>query len=137
MKKIDCSKNCRKTDQMRSSSNCMKIAFIREGQIIYSCDANIKSPEEISYYNCQFIDNGIKSECKTCSLPCITKKQKTKSRVLRNMNILGGKEKDFQKESSVATYARGVASDGLSGKPIDIEKFKLIYKILSKNKHGG
>jgi hypothetical protein len=136
MKKINCQKNCRKTKQIRSSNKCMKVAFLKDDSIIYSCEANIKTPEEISYYNCQFIDNDIKSKCKTCNLPCIVKNKKTKIKSIKDLkkaekygfNLL----EEGATENKVAKYARKLISDGLSGKGIDVEKFKFIYKIISK-----
>ena len=131
MKKFDCRKNCKKTKQMRNSSKCLKIAFITGNKIVYSCDSNIKSAEEGNYFSCEFIDNDIKTQCKSCDLPCIVKNKTSRSRVSNNNKIEFPKE-DMSKESQVAEYAKKILSDSLNGRSINIEKFKLIYSIISK-----
>ena len=136
MKRINCRKNCRKTKQLRESSRCMKVAFVKGDSIIYSCEANIKTPEEMSYYSCQFIDNDIKDHCSSCSLPCIVKNRNTKKSFLRSKKKLEkhgfNLVEDGNTENKVAVYAKKLVNDGLSGKGIDIGTFKYIYKLISK-----
>jgi hypothetical protein len=141
MKKINCSSKCRKTSQLQKSNKCIKIAFIKEGSITYSCDTQIKSIEEINYYNCDFINNGIKSECNACSLPCITKNFKSKSikkaeEKLKSMGFSVPKSEDESRLNTVvANYAKKVFEDGLSGKGIDMDRLKAIYSLVKrKNK---
>ena len=136
MKKINCRKNCKKTKQLRDSSKCMSIAFIKGDSIIYSCETNIKTPEEASFYNCEFIDNGITDHCESCNLKCIKKDKNSKRRFIRSKKNLEKNgfnliEEDSS-ENKIAQYAKRIVSDGLSGKRLDIETFKYIYKIISK-----
>ena len=118
---------------MRSSSKCMRIAFISDEKIIYSCDSNIKSPEEISYYSCEFIDNDIKTKCKSCNLPCIVKGKTSKKRGVDLSKYKVGNG-DYSKESVIANYIKEFADKSIGGRGVDIEKFKLIYSIISKKK---
>lgn len=116
---------------MRESSKCLKVAFISEGKIVYSCESKLKSEDEKNYYSCEFIDNDIKNQCKSCNLQCIVKKNTSRSRIA-NGSIPELPKEDLSKESTIAEYAKKILSDGINGKRIDVEKFKLIYSILSK-----
>ena len=131
MKKFDCRKNCRKIKQMRNSSKCLKIGFITNNKIVYSCDSNVKTKEEENYFSCEFINNDIKTQCKSCDLPCIVKNKTSRSRI-SNKNNFEFPEEDLSKETVIAEYAKKILSDSINGKPINVEKFKLIYNIISK-----
>lgn len=136
MKKINCALKCKKTKQLRCSNKCLKIGFIKDSKIVYSCDSNIKSEEESSFYNCDLIDNGITSECKTCPLPCIVKKFKSKSmqeaeKSLERMGFDVKSDDIFGR--NMAEYAKNIYNDGLNGSSIDLDRFRLLYKLI-KNK---
>ena len=136
MKKINCRKNCKKTKQLRDSAKCMSIAFIKGDSIVYSCEINIKTPEEMSYYNCEFIDNEIMDHCSSCNLKCIKKDRNSKKRFINSKKKLEKNGfnliKEEDPENKIAQYARKIVSDGLNGKSLDVEKFKYIYKLISK-----
>lgn len=137
MKKINCALKCKKTEQLRCSSKCMKIAFVKSSGIVYSCDKSIKTEAESNFYNCEFIDNGITSECESCPLVCINKKsynpedQKAKD-ILEGMGINISSVGDFGK--TMAQYASSIVSDTMSGKKVDIDRLKTIYKIIKEER---
>ena len=115
----------------------MKLAFIKNKEIIYSCDKNIKSEEERNFYNCEFIDNGITSECETCPLPCINKKDydpedSAARKVLSEMGINISSVNGFGK--IMAQYASEIVNDTMAGKKIDVDRLKTIYKIIKKER---
>lgn len=137
MKKINCALKCKKTEQLRCSSKCMKLAFVKNGKILYSCDKNIRTEEEMNFYNCEFIDNGITSECETCNLPCINKKDYNKDsqiarETLAKMGIEMSDISDFGK--IMAQYASNIVKDATSGKKIDVDRLKTIYKIIKEER---
>jgi len=70
--KFDCSKNCKMTKEMRSSSYCESIAEVVDGVVLYSCEKNIlkASEPEQNFLKCQLWDNQILEACKTCELKC-------------------------------------------------------------------
>jgi len=70
--KIDCTKNCKMTKEMRSSHHCGGWAEFKDGIFIYSCQVNIASAseQEKNFLNCQLYDNEIYEACKTCPLKC-------------------------------------------------------------------
>lgn len=70
--KFDCSKNCKMTKEMRSSSYCNGTAEVVDGAVIYSCEKNIlkASEPEQNFLKCNLWDNQILEACKTCELKC-------------------------------------------------------------------
>jgi len=74
--KIDCTKNCKKTKEMRFSKFCGQTAELVDGKIIYSCDIAYASESETvkNLLDCQLWDNDLKDSCNTCPLRCINNK---------------------------------------------------------------
>lgn len=70
--KIDCTKNCKKTKEMRSSKFCQGWAELADGKINYSCESELlKESESIqNFLKCQLWDNDIKEACNSCQLRC-------------------------------------------------------------------
>ena len=73
MKKIDCTKNCKMTKELRNSRYCEGTAKIVENKIFYSCKENIKDePKEVrQFFLCDLWNLDLKESCKTCLLECI------------------------------------------------------------------
>lgn len=87
MKKIDCTKKCKKTSMLKGSKYCEGFAIYEDGEIKYSCDKNLNSAteKEVSFYNCDFYDMEEYSECYKCPLSC--KKNKSKIRKAKEAQI--------------------------------------------------
>ena len=70
--KIDCTKNCKMTKEMRSSHHCGGWAEIKEGKINYSCQSSLSIASELekNFLSCQIYDNELFESCKICELKC-------------------------------------------------------------------
>jgi len=129
---IDCTKTCRMTKAMKSSSFCTKKSRIVEGKIIFGCSEAIASqPKEIvALMACDLWDMGIEESCSTCPLECINNKNpqviKTKEerkklarlveQLKPNMILYGITPEQVERISS--TYTK----KGASGDPNDLGK---------------
>ena len=71
--KIDCTKNCKMTKELRNSKFCNGEAKIINSKIVYGCqEALKKEPKEVKqFYSCDLWDMQIKEACNTCMLQCI------------------------------------------------------------------
>ena len=76
MKKIDCSKNCKMTTELRNSRYCEGTAKIVDNKIFYSCKENIKDePKEVrQFFLCDLWNLELKESCNSCLLECINNK---------------------------------------------------------------
>lgn len=70
--KFDCTKNCKMTKEMRSSSYCDGFAEVIDGNVVFSCQRNMlkASEPEQNFLKCNLWDNQILEACKTCELKC-------------------------------------------------------------------
>ena len=87
MKKINCTKKCKKTSMLKGSKFCEGFAVYEDGKIKYSCETNLQSAteKERSFYNCDFYDMEEYSQCYKCPLSC--KKNKSKIRKSKEAQI--------------------------------------------------
>lgn len=74
--KIDCSKNCKMTTELRNSRYCEGTAKIIDNKIFYSCKENIKDePKEVrQFFLCDLWNLELKESCNSCLLECINNK---------------------------------------------------------------
>lgn len=88
--KIDCSKNCKMTRELRESSFCKKEAQVIDGSIYYSCKESLKDePKEVRhFYSCELWNLELKESCNTCVLECINNKNKKISSALEEKKRL-------------------------------------------------
>ena len=72
MEKIDCSKNCKMTSELRKSKHCKGYAKIVDNTIFYSCKESLKEePKEVrQFLTCELWNLELKESCKTCLLEC-------------------------------------------------------------------
>jgi hypothetical protein len=72
MKKIDCTKTCKMTKELRESRYCKGFATVVDNKIFYSCKENIKDePKEVrQFLLCDLWNLGLKESCQTCLLDC-------------------------------------------------------------------
>jgi len=118
MSKFDCSKNCKKTAQMRVSKYCTGEATISDGKILFGCDEKIScsSAKEINFNNCLFWDAGIDTQCISCNLVC----DKNKNENIKNIKS----QKDIIK-SMLDVFGPMAAMNGQSTKNINDMSGKL------------
>jgi len=118
MSKFDCSKNCKKTAQMRESKYCTKEATISDGKISFGCELGIKtaSSKEQNFNNCLFWDAGIETQCVSCNLLC----HKNKNDNIKNIKS----QKDIIK-SMLDAFGPMAAMNGQSIKNINDVSGKL------------
>lgn len=74
--KIDCSKSCKMTKELRESDYCQREATVIDGTVYYSCKEALKhEPKEIRhFYSCELWNLDLKESCNTCVLECINNK---------------------------------------------------------------
>jgi len=72
MKKIDCSKNCKMTTELRNSKHCKGYANVVDNNIFYSCRESLKdeAKEVRQFLTCDLWNLELKESCKTCLLEC-------------------------------------------------------------------
>lgn len=72
MKKIDCSKNCKMTTELRNSKHCKGYANVVDNNIFYSCKESLKheAKEVRQFLTCDLWNLELKESCKTCLLEC-------------------------------------------------------------------
>jgi CRISPR/Cas system CSM-associated protein Csm2 small subunit len=153
MSKINCSKNCKMTSQIRCSKFCKEEAYFEE-EIKFSCQEEISKLNQANknFYNCVYWDMDLKAKCNSCMLECPENKNpKLKERqddvkrldsVLNSINNFGvGAQKvydivDSHKKNkslnsdviSALSFSDKVLSKAMSGAGIDISHFQLIAK---------
>jgi hypothetical protein len=88
--KIDCSKNCKMSKELRKSSYCSQEAVVVDSKIHYSCKEAIKTePKEVrQFYSCDLWNLDLKESCKTCKLECINNKNEEIKEVLEEKKKL-------------------------------------------------
>ena len=88
--KIDCSKSCKMTRELRESDYCQKEATVIDSTVYYSCKEALKhEPKEIRhFYSCELWNLDLKESCNTCVLECINNKNKRLSNALEEKKRL-------------------------------------------------
>ena len=109
---FDCTKKCKKTEEMRNSTFCKGTAEFIDGKIVYSCEtASVSASEaERNLVNCDYWENKIYDKCNSCPLVCKNNK---------NENILAERRKIAEINALIESMKPSMIMSGLDGRAIN------------------
>lgn len=116
---IDCSKTCRMSNTLKSSSYCNKTCRIEGNDLTFGCQENIKDlPANVrQMYDCNYWDLELYEMCTICELDCVNNK---------NENLEKIKESKKKIEGILDSLTPGVPSFGMDAETI--ERIVDVYK---------
>lgn len=138
--KIDCSKNCKMTTELRNSKHCKGYANVVDNTIFYSCRESLKdeAKDVRQFLTCDLWNLNLKESCKTCLLEC-TNNQNPKiqealdekkkldeviEKLRPNMVLYGISSKEVEKISKTYTQKKSDGKrDQMGNEAIDAANF--------------
>ena len=85
IKKLDCSKSCKMSRQLRDSDFCNKEATVVDGSVFFGCRELLKKePKEVrQFYICDLWNMGLEDSCNSCELICKNNKSENIQKVIK------------------------------------------------------